>query len=58
MPMIGWIFLLLAIASVVGGLLMLRDSANMKLTDEQREKVRKRKAELEAEERKEDEWKS
>ena len=28
MPLIGWVFLLLAIALVVGSLLMLRDSAN------------------------------
>ncbi len=53
MPMIGWVFLLLAVALVVGSLLMLRDSANMPLSDEKREKIRKRKAELEAEEEKE-----
>lgn len=53
MPMIGWVFLFLALATVIGSLLMLRDSANMRMSDETREKVRKRQAELEAEEKKE-----
>lgn len=53
MPMIGWLFILLAVALVVGSLLMLRDSANMPLSDEKREKIRQRQAELEAEEEKE-----
>jgi len=53
MPMIGWVFLLLAVALVAGSLLMLKDSANMPLSDEKREKIRKRQAELEAEEEKE-----
>ena len=52
MPMIGWIFLLLAAALILGSLFMLRDSANMPLSDEKREKIRRRQAELEAEERK------
>ncbi|MDI9243953.1 DUF2897 family protein [Marinobacter sp. CHS3-4] len=56
MPMIGWIFLLLAIASVVGSLLMLRDSANFRMSDEKRKKVRQRQAELEEKERKKDDW--
>lgn len=51
MPMIGWAFLLLALAMVLGSLLMLRDSANLPLSDEKREKIRKRQAELEAEEK-------
>lgn len=51
MPMIGWAFLLLAFAMVLGSLLMLRDSANLPLSDEKREKIRKRQAELEAEEK-------
>jgi hypothetical protein len=53
--MIGWVFLLLAIGLVVGSLLMLRDSTNMPLSDEQREKIRERQKELEAEEKREDE---
>lgn len=53
MPMIGWVFILLAVALVAGSLLMLRDSANMPLSAEKREKIRKRQAELEAEEEKE-----
>ncbi len=53
MPMIGWVFLLLAVALVVGSLLMLRDSAHMPLSKEKREKIRKRQAELEAQEDKE-----
>lgn len=53
MPMIGWVFLLLAVALVVGSLLMLKDSGNMPLSDEKREKIRQRKAEVEAEEEKE-----
>jgi uncharacterized membrane protein len=50
MPMIGWLFLLLALAMIIGSLLMLRDSANMRMSDETREKVRKRQAEVEIEE--------
>ncbi|WP_225314913.1 DUF2897 family protein [Marinobacter confluentis] len=51
--MIGWVFILLAVALVAGSLLMLRDSANMPLSAEKREKIRKRQAELEAEEEQE-----
>jgi hypothetical protein len=50
MPLIGWVFIVLAFGLVVGSLFMLRDSANMPLSGEQREKIRKRQAELEAEE--------
>jgi len=50
MPLIGWVFLVLAFGLVVGSLFMLRDSTNMPLSDDQREKIRKRQAELEAEE--------
>lgn len=53
MPLIGWIFILLAAALVLGSLFMLRDSANMPLSEEKRKKIRKRQAELEAEEEKE-----
>jgi hypothetical protein len=55
MPLIGWVFLLLAIALVVGSLLMLRDSANkFPISDEKMRKIQARKAEVEAEESAED----
>ncbi|MFL1405294.1 DUF2897 family protein [Marinobacter sp. M1N3S26] len=54
MPMIGWIFLLLALALVVGGLLMLRDSANMPISKEKMARIKKQKAENEEQDRKED----
>lgn len=58
MPLIGWIFLILAVALVLGSLFMLRDSAHkMRISDEKMEKIRERKAEIEAEERAEDEEK-
>lgn len=53
MPLIGWVFIILAFGLVLGSLFMLRDSTNMPLSDEKLEKIRKRKAELEAEEEKE-----
>ena len=59
MPMIGWVFLLLSLGLVVGGLLMLKDSANMPISREKMAKIKKRKAEVEAEEKKEkenDKW--
>lgn len=49
MPMIGWIILLLALAMILGSLFMLRDSANsMRIPEDKLEKIRKRKAELDA----------
>lgn len=58
MPSIGWLFLLLAVALVVGSLLMLKDSANMPISREKMARIKKRKAEVEAEERneKDDDW--
>ena len=59
MPMIGWIFLLLALALVVGSLLMLKDTANMPISREKMARIKQRKAEVEAEEEKEkqnDKW--
>ncbi|MGM0569252.1 DUF2897 family protein [Marinobacter sp.] len=53
MPMIGWVFLLLAIALVVGSLLMLKDSANMPISKEKMARIKKRKAEVEEQEKKE-----
>lgn len=59
MPAIGWLFLLFALALILGSLFMLRDSSNsMPLSREKMEKIRKRKAEVEAEEKKKgkDKW--
>ncbi|MBW7471663.1 DUF2897 family protein [Marinobacter sp. M216] len=58
MPTIGWVFVILALALIVGGLMILRNSANsMHISDEKMDKIRKRKAELEAREKAEDDWK-
>lgn len=54
MPMIGWVFLLGAIALVLGGLFMLRDSGKMPISKEKMKKIQARKAEIEAEESAED----
>lgn len=55
MPAIGWLFLLFALALILGSLFMLRDSSNsMPISKDKMEKIRKRKAEVEAEEEKED----
>ncbi|MFO7527338.1 MAG: DUF2897 family protein [Marinobacter sp.] len=48
MPLIGWIIILLALALIVGSLMVLRDSAHMRLPPEKLEKIRKRKEEMEA----------
>ena len=57
MPLIGWLFLFAAFALVVGSLLFLRDSANMKVPKEKLEKIRERKAEQEkADEEERDRW--
>lgn len=58
MPTIGWVFVILALALIVGGLMILRNSANtMHLSDEKLAKIRKRKAELDAQEKADDDWK-
>ena len=54
MPTIGWVFLLGAIALVLGSLFMLRDSGNMPISKEKMRKIEARKAEVEAEESAED----
>tara|TARA_R110002012_G_scaffold30095_1_gene91772 strand:+ start:208 stop:474 length:267 start_codon:yes stop_codon:yes gene_type:complete len=54
MPIIGWVFLLGAIALVLGGLFMLRDSTNMRISKEKMKKIQARKAQVEAEESAED----
>lgn len=52
MPTIGWVFVFAAIGLIVGSLLLLRDTANtMSIPEDKLEKIRKRQAELEAEER-------
>ena len=58
MPVIGWVFVIVALALIVGSLMILRDSAHsMKISDEKMAKIRKRKAELEAQEKADDDWK-
>ena len=53
MSAIGWIFVLFIIATVVGGLYVLRKTANkMPIGEEQMKRIKERQAELEAEERK------
>jgi len=57
MPLIGWLFILGAFAMVIGSLLLLRDSANMKIPKEKLDKIRERKEEAEKEDKKEkDNW--
>lgn len=54
MPIIGWVFILLALALVLGSLFILRDS-RMRIPPDKMKKIRKRKAEVEAEEKAEEE---
>lgn len=59
MPLIGWLFILLAFGLVLGSLFMLRDSTNMKIPEDKMKKIQERKAELEAEEKQKkenDDW--
>jgi len=58
MPTIGWVILFLALALIVGSMMILRNSAHsMKISDEKMKKIQARKAEIEAEESAEDkEW--
>lgn len=49
MPWYAWLIMLVAIGSIVGGLMMLRDSAKpLALTDEQLRRVHERNAEADA----------
>jgi hypothetical protein len=49
MPWYAWLILVIAIGSIVGGLLMLKDSAKkLPLTDEQLKRVHERNAEMDA----------
>lgn len=55
MPWFAWLILILAFGSVIGSLMLLRDSAKkLPLSPEQLERIRQRNAELDAKERKED----
>lgn len=51
MPWYAWLILILALGSIVGGLMMLKDTAKkLPLTDEQLKKVHERNAEADAKE--------
>lgn len=51
MPWYAWLILVVAIGSIVGGLLMLKDSAKkLPLTDEQLKRVHERNTEMDAKE--------
>jgi hypothetical protein len=51
MPWYAWLILLVAIGSIVGGLMVLRESAKkVDLTDEQLKRVHERNAEADAKE--------
>jgi len=51
MPWYAWLILLVAIGSIVGGLMVLRESAKkVNLTDEQLKRVHERNAEADAKE--------
>ena len=51
---IGWFFVVIVIATVIGGLYMLRKTANkMPIGDEQMKRIKERQAELAAQERRE-----
>ncbi|MEX0605552.1 MAG: DUF2897 family protein [Marinobacter sp.] len=54
MPIIGWIAIFLAFALVIGSLFMLR-GGKIRISPEKMKKIQKRKAEVEAEERAEEE---
>lgn len=52
MPLIGWLFLLGALAMIASSLLLLRDTANKQPIDpEKMKRIRARQAELEAQEK-------
>ncbi|KEF33156.1 MAG: DUF2897 family protein [Gammaproteobacteria bacterium] len=55
MPVIAWIFIILAAAMIIGSLMLLRDSANtMNISDEKMKRIKERQAELEAKEKEND----
>ena len=52
MPWFAWLILILALGSIIGGLLLLRDTATrLPLSDEQLRRIRARNAEQEARDR-------
>lgn len=54
MPAIGWIFIAIAVATMLGTLYMLRKTANkMPIDPEAMERIQARKAEMEAQEARE-----
>ncbi|MBB4819552.1 hypothetical protein HNP29_002942 [Pseudomonas alcaligenes] len=54
MPWYAWLILILALGSIVGGLMMLRDTAKkLPLTEEQLKRIRERNAEMDAKEARE-----
>ncbi|WP_430316608.1 DUF2897 family protein [Pseudomonas sp. DC480] len=53
MPWYAWLIIVLALSSIVGGLLLLRDSAKkLPLSEEQLKRIHERNAELDAQEAK------
>jgi hypothetical protein len=55
MPWFAWLLLLLVLGSIVGGLLvLLRTAKPLPLSDEQLQKIRERKIEMEARDAKDD----
>ncbi|MCO4050905.1 DUF2897 family protein [Pseudomonas aeruginosa] len=53
MPWYAWLIIVLALGSIVGGLLLLRDSAKkLPLSEEQLKRIHERNAELDAQEEK------
>lgn len=54
MPWYIWLLIILALGSIIGGLLALRDTARpIPLTEEQKARIARRNAELDAQERQE-----
>lgn len=53
MPWYAWLILIIALGSIIGGLMMLRDTAKkLPLSEEQLKKVHERNAEMDAKEAK------
>ncbi|SDH46033.1 DUF2897 family protein [Pseudomonas panipatensis] len=49
MPWYGWLIMILALGSIVGGLMLLRDSARkLPLSEEQLKRIHQRNAEMDA----------
>lgn len=55
MPAVGWIFLIIALALILGSLMILRDSAHgTQVSDKKMKRILARKTEMEAREKAED----